>query len=210
MLLHDLAERGIRDARVLAAFGAVPREAFVATAEIDQAYADMPLPIGCGQTISQPYVVALTAQAMELGAGAHVLEVGTGSGYAAAILGRLARRVDTVERIAGLAAAAEATLARLGVANVFVHRGDGSLGWLAGAPFDAIAVAAAARLVPPALLAQLAVGGRLVMPVGTADDQQLVRITRTNAGYTQDELGVVRFVPLIGAEGWARDPRFGP
>jgi protein-L-isoaspartate(D-aspartate) O-methyltransferase len=202
MLARDLRGRGIYDERVLAAFASVPREEFVAPRLASRAYADRPLGIGEGQTISQPYIVALTAQAMQLRGTEHVLDIGTGSGYAAAVLAQVARDVDSVERIASLADAAEAVLARLGVGNVRVHRGDGSLGWPAGAPYDAIAVAAGAPIAPPSLLAQLVIGGRLVLPVGEHDEQRLVRITRTAHGYAQDDLGEVRFVPLIGAEGW--------
>ncbi len=207
MLARDLRGRGIRSERVLAAFAAVPREEFVAPERRAHAYADTPLDIGSGQTISQPYVVALTAEALALTGDERVLEVGTGSGYAAAILARLAREVDSVERIAALADLAEATLARLQIHNVRVHRGDGSRGWPEGAPYAAIAVAAAARAAPPSLLAQLELGGRLVMPIGEVGVQRLVIITRTHAGHSHEDLGEVRFVPLIGAEAWDRDPR---
>jgi protein-L-isoaspartate(D-aspartate) O-methyltransferase len=207
MLERDLRGRGISDPRVLAALESVPREMFVPPAHADAAYADTPLGIGCGQTISQPYVVALTVEALGLVGDERVLEIGTGSGYAAAVLAKLAWHIETVERIAELADRAERVLAKLGITNVHVRRGDGSLGWVAGAPYDAIAVAAAAPLAPPSLLAQLAIGGRLVLPIGESDQQRLVRITRTEVGYTHADLGEVRFVPLIGAEGWASDPR---
>jgi len=203
MVDDHLRRRDISDPRVLAAFAAVPRERFVPPALVDRAFDDAPLPIGAGQTISQPYVVAITVQALRLAGHERVLEIGTGSGYAAAILGVVAREVDTVERIEALAAGAATVLAQLGLANVHVHHGDGTLGWPANAPYEAIAVAAAAPAPPPALLAQLAIGGRLVVPTGTADSQRLVRITRTSeAAYREEDLGDVRFVPLLGEQGW--------
>ena len=203
MVEEQLRRRDIRDASVLAAFERVPREEFV-TGELQRsAYDDAPLPIGHGQTISQPYVVAIAAQALALGGSERVLDVGTGSGYAAAILACLAREVHTIERIAELAQAAAARLVRLGFMNVLVHTGDGTLGWPAAAPYDAIAVAASAPRPPPALLAQLAIGGRLVMPTGAAHAQRLVRIVRRDeTSYDEQDLGEVRFVPLVGAQGW--------
>jgi protein-L-isoaspartate(D-aspartate) O-methyltransferase len=203
MVAEQLRKRDIVDARVLDAFARVPRDAFVPAALTDRAYDDVPLPIGHGQTISQPYVVAITAQALALQGHERVLDVGTGSGYAAAILGALAREVETVERIDELARTAEERLATLGIANVHVHRGDGTLGWPDRAPYDAIAVAAAAPSPPRALLDQLAIGGRLVMPTGSTHVQRLVRITRRDQiVYDQDDLGDVKFVPLVGAQGW--------
>jgi len=203
MVKHQLRGRDIVDPRVLDAMAAVPREAFVEPAHRDLAYDDTPLPIGHGQTISQPYIVAMTAQALALTGGERVLEVGTGSGYAAAVLGRLAREVHTIERLPELAHAAAERLARLGIANVLVHEGDGTLGWPAAAPYDAIAVAANAPAPPKSLLAQLAIGGRLVVPVGTERDQHLLRLVRTGEiSYEETDLGDVRFVPLVGAEGW--------
>jgi protein-L-isoaspartate(D-aspartate) O-methyltransferase len=202
-LVEQLAFRGISDPRVLDAFAAVPREAFVPPALADRAYDDAPQPIGHGQTISQPYVVALTVDALGLRAHDRVLEVGAGSGYAAAILGRLVERVDTIERLPELAHSAALVLASLGMTNVHVHTGDGSLGLPARAPFDAIAVAAGAPVPPPSLLAQLEIGGRLVVPSGTLADQRLLRITRTAQDrYERVDLGDVRFVPLVGEEGW--------
>jgi len=204
MILDQLRRRGIRDERVLEAFARVPREDFVGESLRGEAYADSPLPIGQGQTISQPYVVALTAQALALTGTEHVLEIGAGSGYAAAILGCLAARVETIERIAELAAFAAANLRRVGIANVAVHHGDGTLGWPQSAPFDAIAVAANAPAPPRSLLQQLAIGGRLVLPYGHDDRQRLVRITReTETKFVESDLGAVRFVPLVGREGWA-------
>ncbi len=204
MVARDLARRDIQDPRVLAAFRDVPREAFLPPELAEFAYDDTPLPIAKGQTISQPYIVAVTVQALGLRGDERVLEIGTGSGYAAAILGRVAREVDTVERIPLLAETAEARLASLGFSNVHVHLGDGTLGWPAGAPFDAIAVAAGGPDVPPALLEQLAIGGRLVIPVGPENAQVLLRVTRVgDAEYREDPITDVRFVPLIGAQGWA-------
>jgi protein-L-isoaspartate(D-aspartate) O-methyltransferase len=198
-----IAGRGIRDARVLAAFRSVPREDFVPTESAQLAYADMPLPIGGGQTISQPFIVALTVSALGLRGGERVLEIGTGSGYAAAILSRLAKEVFTVERLAPLAEQARERLRRLGYGNVQVLCGDGTLGWPEHAPYDAIAVAAGGPEVPKALLEQLAPGGRLVIPVGETT-QELVRIVREeDGGFRRESLGEVRFVPLIGEQGWS-------
>jgi protein-L-isoaspartate(D-aspartate) O-methyltransferase len=207
MVTDQLRRRGIRDEAVLAAFAAVPREAFVDPADQQWAYADAPLSIGFGQTISQPYVVAMTMEALALRGHERVLEIGTGSGYAAAILGALAREVHTVERIEELARTAAARLAEQGFTNVHVHHGDGSLGWPANAPYGAIAVAAGAPRPPPSLLDQLAIGGRLVIPHGDESSQRLVRITRQDARtFVEHDLGDVRFVPLVGAEGWPAGP----
>lgn len=209
---RDLMARGIDDARVLDAFRRVPREQFVSRELVDLAYSDSPLAIGEGQTISQPYIVAVTAQALGLSGSERVLEVGTGSGYAAAVLSLLAREVFTVERYASLAAEAHQRLARLGYTNVHVHLGDGTLGWPEHAPYDAIAVAAAGPRVPRALLAQLAIGGRLVMPVGVERHHQtLVRVTHVAPGdFRHESLLAVSFVPLIGAEGWPDDDEAPP
>lgn len=203
MVARQLAARDITDPRVLAAFAEVPRHRFVPPLHHHAAYGDGPLPIGQGQTISQPYMVAVMVQALDLGADDVVLEVGAGSGYAAAVLSRIVRRVVAIERIGALASRARATLAELGYDNVEVVEGDGSLGWPPGAPFDAICVSAAAPGIPPALVEQLAVGGRLVVPVGGHDWQTLLRVTKEADGATRtDDLGGVRFVPLVGAEGW--------
>lgn len=204
MVQLQLAGRGITDARVLAAFRNVPREDFVPEELAEFAYQDSPLPLSSGQTISQPYIVALTVAALGLREGERVLEIGTGSGYAAAILGRLANEVYTVERIKSLADTAGERLARLGYDNVHVLCGDGTLGWPEHAPYDAIAVAAGGPEVPKALLEQLAPGGRLVIPVGPDEStQELMRVVRTADGrYDTESLGAVRFVPLIGAQGW--------
>lgn len=202
MVSEQLAGRGIRDARVLDAMRAVPREAFVPEYLRDSAYDDSPLPIGSGQTISQPHVVAYMIEALNVKAQEKVLEVGAGSGYAAAVLGQMARHVYALERIRELADRATATLASLGYDNVQVRHGDGTRGWPEQAPFDAIAVAAGTREVPEPLRRQLKDGGRLIIPVGrTAHFQQLKRITRVSREeYEEEDLISVRFVPLIGEE----------
>jgi protein-L-isoaspartate(D-aspartate) O-methyltransferase len=214
MVSTQLERRGIADARVMAAMRKVPREQFVADSLGEFAYDDAPLPIDAGQTISQPYIVALMTEALEVAPGDRVLEVGTGSGYAAAVLADLAGEVFTIERHENLAASARERLAALGYGNVTVLCGDGTKGWPEAAPFDAIVVAAGGPAVPTSLREQLAIGGRLVIPVGGAENvQRLLRLRRTGGtSYAQQDLGAVRFVPLIGAEGWggrapARTPR---
>jgi protein-L-isoaspartate(D-aspartate) O-methyltransferase len=204
MLDHQMRARGLRDQTVLDAINAVPREEFVPAALVESAYSDTPLPIAAGQTISQPYIVALMTDALELKFGERVLEVGTGSGYAAAILAEIAGEVYTVERLKILADNARTKLRALGYDRIHVLHGDGSLGWPEHAPFDAIVVAAAGPGVPAPLKQQLAIGGRLVIPVGgSLYTQTLLRIRRVSAQtYQQDDLGGVRFVPLIGAAGW--------
>ena len=206
MVERQIVARGVHDPRVLAAMRKVPREAFLPEPMRDLAYEDAPVPIAGEQTMSQPYIVALMAEALLLQGGDNVLEIGAGSGYAAAVLGEIAGRVTTVERIAALAEAAAARLAELGYRNVDVHQGDGSRGWPQAAPYDAIVVAAAGPQVPDSLKAQLKIGGRLVMPVGADQHaQQLVRLTRLGeADFKCDHFGDVRFVPLLGAEGWQR------
>ena len=204
MIRRQLVARGIGDRAVLEAMRTVPREAFLPPELAEFAYEDAPLPIASGQTISQPYIVALMATALELEPEDRVLEVGAGSGYAAAVLGRIAREVHTIERHADLADAAAARLRALGFDNVHVVHGDGTLGLAEHAPYDAIVVAAGGPAVPDALVDQLAVGGRLVIPVGEDRAlQTLVRITREADGrLRREELGDVRFVPLVGVHGW--------
>jgi len=204
MAEHQLERRGIRDPLVLEAMRSVPREAFVPPELAEEAYADGPLPIGEGQTISQPYIVALMVEALELRRGERVLEIGAGSGYAAAVLAEIAAEVYTVERHAPLAREARERLRALGYQNVQLRVGDGSRGWPEHAPYDAIVVAAGAPEVPEALKEQLAVGGRLVIPVGQGRTlQELLRLRRlSETQYQREELGGVRFVPLVGAEGW--------
>ena len=201
--------RGIRDPALLAAMREVPRHEFVAAPMRRDAYEDTPLPIEERQTISQPYIVALMLEAARIGAADRVLEVGAGSGYASAVASRLAAHVDAIERHPRLVEIARERLARLGFANVAVHRGDGSVGWPQGAPYDAIVVAAAGPRVPDALREQLALGGRLVMPIGDEHaTQRLVRLVRSAADrFDETDLGGVMFVPLVGAQGWndARD-----
>ena len=204
MVATQIEARGITDPLVLEAMRAVPRERFVPAALARFAYEDRPLPIAEGQTISQPYIVAVMARAAGLKPGARVLEIGTGSGYGAAVLSRIAAEVYTVERVRALAEQARDRLAELGYANVHVLEGDGTLGWAEHAPYDAIVVTAGGPRVPEALLGQLAAGGRLIMPVGSgARHQRLVRVTCTDAHeYRYEDLEEVAFVPLVGAEGW--------
>jgi protein-L-isoaspartate(D-aspartate) O-methyltransferase len=203
-LADHLRRLGIRDAAVLQAVRDVPRDAFLPPELQEFAYDDAPLPIGEGQTISQPFVVALMAQEARLRPDSRVLEVGTGSGYAAAVFSRVAADVYTIERHASLATLARARLEELGYDNVHVRHGDGTLGWSEAAPFDAILVAAGGPELPPSLKEQLGPGGRLVIPVGdTPIEQRLVCVERTNGRYERTDLGAVRFVPLVGQEGWA-------
>jgi protein-L-isoaspartate(D-aspartate) O-methyltransferase len=206
MVRRQLARRGISDPRVLDALGRVPREAFVAPDLVSSAYADGPLPIGDGQTISQPYIVAFTAEALQLRPESRVLDVGTGSGYAAAVFASIVREVYGIERVEKLCHSARARLAELGYTNVHVRCGDGTLGWPEHAPYDAIAVGAVGPRLPPALLEQLTVGGRLVMPVGPDGEQVLMLLERTGVNsYREEPLVGVRFVPLIGEQGFARN-----
>jgi len=195
MVDDQIEARGIRDPRVLAAMRTVPRDRFVPPDVVSLAYADQPLPIGHGQTISQPYIVAYMSEALRVTDQSRVLEIGTGSGYQAAILGELAHEVYTIELIPALADRARETLASLGYTNVHVRTGDGYLGWPEQAPFDAIMVTAAPDHVPQPLVDQLAVGGRLVIPVGDFD-QEIRILTRTPAGVQETRTIPVRFVPL--------------
>jgi protein-L-isoaspartate(D-aspartate) O-methyltransferase len=205
MVETQIARRGIGDPHLLAAMGLVPREAFIEPGLQAHAYKDGPLPIGEGQTISQPYVVALMIEAAEIKPGDRVLEIGGGSGYAAAVMSRIAARVYTIERHASLGEGARRRLTELGHDNVEVRIGDGTLGWPEAAPFDAILVAAGSPEVPEALRRQLAIGGRLVIPVGAQEREQvLLKVTRLGDDeFAEEDLGGVRFVPLIGEQGWA-------
>ena len=212
MVQRQIAHRGIRDPQVLEAFSSVAREQFLPDDLHEFAYDDAPLPIAQGQTISQPYIVALMTEALQLHGGEKVLEIGTGSGYAAAILARIAGEVYTVERHGQLAARAADVLQAHGYHNVHIKHGDGTLGWSEHAPFDAIVVAAGGPEVPESLKAQLKIGGRLVIPVGADPSlQELVRVTRVAAHqYDTEEIADVRFVPLVGEEGWAADQSGAP
>lgn len=205
MIETQLIARDIRNPAVLAAMRAVPREAFVPAAWIEEAYDDHPLPIEHGQTISQPYIVALMAQALLLTPHDRVLEIGTGAGYSAAVLSHIAADVYTVERLAALVSATRERLRHLGYRNIHVHHGDGTLGWPQYAPYQGIVVTAGGPAIPAALRDQLAIGGRLVMPVGTSSHgQRLIRLTRRSPTQLErEEIVGVRFVPLIGAQGWS-------
>jgi protein-L-isoaspartate(D-aspartate) O-methyltransferase len=204
MVERQIAARGITEPAILEAFRTVPRHLFVAPSDSDQAYGDHPLPIAAGQTISQPFIVARRIAAPAIARGDRVLEVGAGSGYAAAVISRIAARVLGVERQPELAALARERLERLGYANVAIVEADGSVGRPDEAPYDAILVAASGSHVPPQLTAQLRPGGRLVMPIGDPGAvQTLVKVIRQRDGsFQQSELGAVRFVPLVGKEGW--------
>lgn len=204
MVERQLRRRGIYEQHILDAFLAVPREAFVSAEHAAAAYGDHPLPIAANQTISQPYIVALMIQAARIEPGAAVLEVGAGSGYAAAVISRIAATVVGIERQPELVALARERLHRLGFGNVAIVEGDGTRGWPAAAPYDAILAAASGSHVPPALIAQLAPGGRLVMPIGEPRGaQELVKVTAQDGLLKQEKLGGVRFVPLIGEDGWS-------
>jgi protein-L-isoaspartate(D-aspartate) O-methyltransferase len=202
MVESQLRAREIRDSKILEAFEVVPRHEFVLPDHIAQAYDDCPLPIGEGQTISQPYIVAAMTEALALAEGETVLEVGTGSGYQAAILAGLARRVYTIEQQSSLAARAQERLQRLGYSNVTCLVGDGSEGYQPAAPYDGILVAAAAPLIPETLTNQLAEGGRLVIPVGDMHSQELVLVRKQKDELSQQTINYCRFVPLTGKHGW--------
>lgn len=198
MVETQLVRRGITDERVLEAMGTVPRHAFVPDVMKPSAYADRPLPIGHNVTISQPYIVALMTQLARVDKGDRVLDVGTGSGYQAAVLGELGAEVYGIEIVEPLATRASAVLEKLGYSTVSVRHGDGYDGWPEHAPFDAVILAAAPLEIPTALKEQLAIGGRLVLPVGKAFDQTLLVVTRTRAGYDEEEVLPVAFVPMTG------------
>jgi protein-L-isoaspartate(D-aspartate) O-methyltransferase len=203
MVEHQLRRRGIEDERVLAAMSEIPREHFVPEEARPSAYNDSALPIGHEQTISQPWVVAAICQALRLEGDENLLEVGTGSGYSAAVLARLARRVISIERVAELGQGARSALEELGVANVEVIVGDGSRGYPEGAPYDAVAIHAATPEAPHSLIGELAADGRLVVPIATGTADLLTAFIRENGDLRQETIGPCRFVPLIGAEGFS-------
>lgn len=202
MVARQIRQRGIASQRVLQAMETVARHLFVPAEYVHAAYSDEPLPIGEGQTISQPFMVAAMAESLLLQGPERVLEVGAGSGYQAAVLSRLAREVVAVEWQPVLASSARERLASLGYTNLRIEEGDGSLGWPPAAPYDAILVTAAAPSVPPPLVEQLVEGGRLVIPVGRSDQQELVRITKRGSETSLESLYACRFVPLLGRYGW--------
>ena len=203
MVEKQIKPRGVKDPFVLNAMKIIPRHEFVPAPLRENSYEDAPLPIGEGQTISQPYIVALMAEAAEIKPNDKVLEIGTGSGYAAAIISNIAKQVYTIERIESLGKAAIERFKKLGLENIEVKIGDGTLGWQEKGPFDAIIVTAGAPVVPSSLIAQLKEGGRLIIPVGDALVQSLLRIRKKEGALIQEILEMVRFVPLIGKEGWA-------
>lgn len=205
MVAEQIASRGVHDQEVLSAMRAVRREHFVPEHLRDEAYEDRPLPIGAGQTISQPYIVALMIELLALQGGEKILEIGTGSGYAAAVLSEIAGEVFTIERIGQLAQQAATNLANAKVENAHVRHDDGSVGWPEEAPFDAILVSAGAPSLPATLMGQLRIGGRLVVPVGSNTcEQDLILVTRiSDDEFDETSAADVRFVPLIGEEGWA-------
>jgi protein-L-isoaspartate(D-aspartate) O-methyltransferase len=202
MVQEQLVSRGIKDPRVLAAMAKVPRHLFIDEELRDRAYDDHPLPIGEGQTISQPYMVALIAEALGHKGEEQVLEIGTGSGYEAAVLAELCAQVFSVERLEELAVRARLVLASLGYGNVTILVSDGTLGWEEHAPYDAVVVSAAAPRIPRPLLEQLRLGGCLVLPMGEEELQTLVRIWKEGAGLREEYLGECRFVKLMGTYGW--------
>jgi len=202
MVELQILQRGITSQLVLDAFRKVPRHLFVPEENQDEAYGDYPIPIGFGQTISQPYIVALMTEKAQLKADDHVLEIGTGSGYQAAILSCLCRKIDTVERIPALGKRAQEVLSELGVDNVTVHIADGTGGWTEAAPYDAILVTAGSPSVPPPLQMQLRNGGRLVIPVGSSWHQELQLWIKTEADFEMETIIPVAFVPLLGRWGW--------
>lgn len=205
MVAEQLIGRGIQDARLLDVMGRVPRHEFVDPGMAAQAYQDMPLNIGLKQTISQPYMVALMTEIMELKGGEKVLEIGTGSGYQTAILAELCRHVFSIERLSTLSNRARRTLYRLGYVNVTLRIGDGTLGWPEEAPFDAIIVTAGAPEIPQVYKDQLAEGGRLVIPRGGEEAQELARITQNDGKFREELLTSCRFVKLVGRHGWQAD-----
>jgi protein-L-isoaspartate(D-aspartate) O-methyltransferase len=202
MVEKQIAARGISDVQVLAAMRAVPRHLFVSEALMDQAYSDFPLPIGEQQTISQPFIVAEMTQALQLTPEDRVLEIGTGSGYQAAILAHIAYRVYTIERIHSLYLKTRRLFDKLSYHNIVTRYSDGTTGWKEESPFDAIIVTAGAPEIPAVLVNQLAMGGRMVIPVGNQHSQDLIRLVRDKSGVNQTNLGGCRFVKLVGEHGW--------
>ena len=202
MVKNQLAPRGIKDPRVLEVMGKVHRDRFVEEALVGEAYNDHPLPIGHRQTISQPYIVALMTEALELRGEENTLEIGTGSGYQTAILAELSEKVYTIERVRPLLVKARNMLAELGYNNIMFKAFDGTLGWKEYEPYDAIMVTAGAPKIPQPLLDQLAEDGRLVIPVGNKFSQELIKVTRKKGNYVQENLGGCRFVDLVGVHGW--------
>ena len=209
MVEEQLIGRKIRDPRVLEAMGNLPRHEFVPDALVDQAYGDYPVGIGQGQTISQPYIVALMTELMDLKGSERVLEIGTGCGYQTALLARLAGQIFTIERIKELGFKARASLKQLGLKNIVMRIGDGSHGWPEKAPFDRILVAAGSPEIPMPLFQQLAEGGKLVVPVGPEDKQELLLISKTDGQMKTQNLGPCRFVRLVGSFGWGKAPQAG-
>ena len=202
MVATQIAARGVGDEQVLAAMRRVPRHLFVPAEVRGSAYSDYPLPIGHGQTISQPYIVAMMTSLLQIQPDDHLLEIGSGSGYQAAVLGILAREVISIERIPEVAQLARKNLADAGITNVTVVIGDGTLGFPGGAPYNGVLITAATPSIPSPLVEQLAEGGRLVAPVGSRDLQELVRLTRKGHDLTRESFGGVVFVPLLGEHGW--------
>ncbi|MBI2339052.1 MAG: protein-L-isoaspartate(D-aspartate) O-methyltransferase [Deltaproteobacteria bacterium] len=209
MVEEQLMARGVRDPKVLEVMGRIPRHLFVEQALWDQAYGDYPVGIGEGQTISQPYIVALMTEALTLVGTEAVLEIGTGCGYQTAILAALSRQVYTIERIKGLAFNARKNLKELGYRNIILRVGDGTNGWPEAAPFDGILVAAGSPELPRPLFDQLKEGGRLVIPIGDEDEQYLARVTRRNGEPVVENLGGCRFVKLVGKFGWGKQREAG-
>jgi protein-L-isoaspartate(D-aspartate) O-methyltransferase len=202
MVRDQIAAKGVKDPRVLEAMQQVPREHFVLPAQLKESYADSPLPIDCGQTISQPYMVALMTECLELKGTEKVLEIGTGSGYQTAILCLLCERVYSIEKHPELSEKAFYVLKELGLKNAHLRVGDGTTGWPEHAPFDGIVVTAGAPEIPPPLKEQLAIGGRLAVPVGDMHSQVLKKLVRTEGGYNLKDVCGCRFVPLLGEYGW--------
>jgi protein-L-isoaspartate(D-aspartate) O-methyltransferase len=202
MVQEQVIERGIKDPRILEAMRKTPRDLFVESALASRAYDDSPLPIGEKQTISQPYMVALMTEALELTGAEKVLEIGTGSGYQTAILAQLAQNVFSVERVRPFVSRARAVLDALGFYNVAIQAGDGTIGWSEHAPFNAVLVTAGSPVIPPQLCDQLVEGGRLVIPLGDGQAQRLKRLRRTASGLEEEDLGECRFVKLVGKYGW--------